>query len=225
MGLPELSSGWISGLVAGILQAGGFFVIASAILYGKVRPNRFSWLIWSAVASLAAAGSWQAGATWPLAGAAMNALGCMVVFGLSLRIGFFAASTVDVACLVAACFGIVAWLLSSDPVAGLLLFLAADACGAVPTVRNVTLDPDCESVRGWALLAVAGAAAVLSVEPHQWAWSWIGFGHWGGAVYVALVNALVTFSIVASRGMRTYAMLDARAQTVPTPPAAGRAAR
>jgi drug/metabolite transporter (DMT)-like permease len=89
---------------------------------------------------------------------------------------------------------------------GLVLFLVADACGAIPTIRGVLRDADGEIIRGWALLAAAGAAAVLAVEPGQWGWSTTGFGHWGGAVYVGLVNSLVTGSIVLARAMRPTAV-------------------
>ena len=65
--------------------------------------------------------------------------------------------------------------------------------------RNVLVDPARENVSGWAILALAGAAAVLSVESSQWVWSWAGFGHWGGAVYVAVVNLVVAASIVLVR--------------------------
>ena len=141
----------------------------------------------------------------------MNALGCVLVLILSLRRGRFAANPVDLTCLAAATAGIGAWLITSEPVAGLVLFLTADACGAVPTIRNVVIDPRCESVRGWALLALAGGAAVLSVEPQQWVWSWSGFGHWGGAVYVALVNAAVAASIILARLLRAVTSAPVRA--------------
>jgi hypothetical protein len=202
MSLPEASLAVSSGVAAAGLQAIGFAVIGTAIVRREVRPNSCSWLIWSVVAALAAAGSWQAGATWPLAGAAMNALGCILVLLLSLRLGRFAANPVDLTCLAAATAGIGAWLITSDPVAGLVLFLVADACGAVPTMRNVVIDPSLESARGWALLALAGAAAVLSVESQHWAWSWAGFGRWGGAVYVAAVNCMVAVSIILARMLR-----------------------
>src|SRR5215218_5962395 len=126
----EPSIGWIGGLAAALLQAAGFWLMARAILLGSVRPNQCSWLIWSVVATLAAAGSWRAGATWPLGGAVMNAPGCLAILALSLRHGHFAASRVDATCLAAAAVGSAAWLATDDPVLGLVLFLAADACGA-----------------------------------------------------------------------------------------------
>ena len=211
MSLPETSLAVSSGVAAAGLQVVGFAVIATAIRRGETRPNSCSWLIWSVVAALAAAGSRQAGATWPLAGAAMNALGCVLVLILSLRRGRFAANAVDLTCLGAATAGIGAWLITSEPVAGLVLFLTADACGAVPTIRNVAIDPRCESARGWTLLALAGGAAVLSVESHQWVWSWSGFGHWGGAVYVALVNSAVAASIILARLLRAATGAPVRA--------------
>ena len=93
MALPDLSLPLVSGIAAALLQILGFVVIGAAVLRGQAKPNRCSWLIWSVVASLAAAGSWQAGATWPLAGAAMNALGCVAILVLTWRRGNFAAVT------------------------------------------------------------------------------------------------------------------------------------
>ena len=211
MDLPDWSWAVVSGIAAAFLQGMGFIVIGAAVLRGQARPNRCSWLIWSVVASLAAAGSWRAGATWPLAGAVMNALGCAAILALSWRRAAFVANRVDLTCLAVAGAGIVAWLATSSPVMGLLFFLVADACGAIPTIRGVLRHPDAESVRGWALLALAGLAAVLAVEAEQWRWTATGFGHWGGAVYVALVNALVTASIVLARTLRARTAVTASA--------------
>jgi hypothetical protein len=199
MSLLETSTIGRAGLVAAALQALGFTLMAGAILRGVVHPNRFSWLIWSVVACLAAASSWRAGATGPLAGAVTNAVGCLAILILALRQGSFAHNRLDATCLAVAGLGIAGWVLSDDPAIGLVLFLGADACGAVPTIRNVLADPARESLTGWAILALAGGAAVLSVEPGQWAWSWSGFGYWGGAVYVALVNLTVLASIILFR--------------------------
>lgn len=52
---------------------------------------------------------------------------------------------------------------------------------------------------GLSLPMFAGAAAVISVEAPQWVWSWEGFGHWGGAVHVALVNLVIVTSIGLAR--------------------------
>lgn len=170
--------------------------MAWAVRRRRAHPNPCSWLIWSIVATLAAVGSWQAGATWPLAGAVMNAVGCVAMLGLAVARGAFAAVTVDLVCLGVATAGVAAWLMTDDPVLGLILFLGADACGAIPTLRQVLIDPAREDATGWALLAMAGAAAVASVEPLQWGWSWAAFGRWGGAVYVALVNLTILAGIL-----------------------------
>ena len=65
----DLPAEWRLALCAGLaalLQLAGFATILAGIRSAAVRPNPFSWLIWSIVASLAAASSWQAGATWPV---------------------------------------------------------------------------------------------------------------------------------------------------------------
>lgn len=202
LGWPDDLLPLVAAIAAAGLQAAGFLRMAWSVGRGRAHPNACSWLIWSVVATLAAAGSWQAGATWPLAGAVMNAVGCVAMFALALARGSFAAVTVDLVCLGVAAAGVAAWLATDEPVLGLLLFLGADACGAVPTLRQVLIDPSREDATGWALLAAAGAAAVVSVEPHQWGWSWTAFGHWGGAVYVALVNLTILAGILLVHRLR-----------------------
>ncbi|MFO1037278.1 MAG: hypothetical protein U1E45_10565 [Geminicoccaceae bacterium] len=192
----------VVGVGAAVLQAAGFVRMALVVARGEAVPNACSWLIWSVVATLAAASSWQAGATWPLAGAVMNAAGCLVMLGLALKFGTFQAVAVDLVCLGTAALGLAAWIVTDDPIAGLLLFLGADACGAIPTLRHVIVDPSREDTAGWALLAMAGVAAVASVEPQQWAWTWESFGYWGGAVYVALVNLTITACTVLVHRLR-----------------------
>src|SRR4051794_1316238 len=92
----------VAGTAAAVLQAAGFLRMALAVRRGWARPNACSWLIWSVVAPLAAASSWQAGAIWPLAGAAMNAVGCVMMLGLAVARGTFAATKVDLVCLAVA---------------------------------------------------------------------------------------------------------------------------
>ena len=202
----------IASLAAAVLQAAGFQRMALAIRRDRASPNACSWLIWSVVATLAAASSWQAGATWPLVGAVMNAVGCVAILSVTMAMGTFAAARVDLVCLGVATLGLAAWLATDEPVVGLVLFLGADACGAIPTLRHVVVDPAREDTTGWGLLAMAGVAAVISVEPHQWAWTWAAFGHWGGAVYVALVNLTISISIVVVHQLE-------RLQTAATKPA------
>lgn len=183
------------------LQAAGFALIINAVLRGHATPNPVSWTIWSVVATLAAASSWQAGATGPLAGALMNALGCILVLAVSFGRGRSEVVRSDLLCLLVSASGLIAWVATDDPVLGLLLFLGADACGALPTLRSVLADPTREHLRGWVMLTFAGVAALLSVEAHQWLWSWEGFGFWGGAAYVALVNLVITLAILLGRIM------------------------
>lgn len=142
-----------------------------------------------------------------MAGAVANAFGCVAVLVVTLGSRGLVASRTDVGCLTAALAGVAGWCWTSDPVIGLLLFLGADTMGALPTLRSVARDPWSESVFGWTLLALAGLAAVLSIESEHWRWSWPGFGHWGGAVYVAAINSLVVAALVGGRSARAFLRL------------------
>src|SRR3954464_12135921 len=106
----------------------------------------------------------------------MNSVRCVMMLGLAVARGTFAATKVDLVCLAVATLGLAAWLATDEPVVGLLLFLGAAACGAIPPLRHVFIAPAHEAPPGWAPRASAGAAAVISVEPHHCAWSWTAFG-------------------------------------------------
>ena len=193
MSLPETLLTVSSGVVAAGLQAVGFAVIAPAIQRREARPNCCSWLIWSVVAALAAVGSWQAGATWPLAGAAMNALGCVLCSSVPAPRAVRRQSRRPE---LSRCGDCRDRRLADHQRTGGGLVLFLSPMPAVPSDHTQRRDrPTLRERAGLGAARAAGGAAVLSVEPQQWVWSWGGFGHWGGAVYVALVNAAVAASI------------------------------
>lgn len=189
----------VAAMLACLLQLAGVLRIVLAVLTGRARPNWCSWLIWSVVASLAAASSWGAGATWPVIGAVASAIGCVLILLLCRLDSATRPTRTECACLVAAGLGLLAWTLTRDPVAGLVLFLMADACGAVPTIGNALRRPEDEDLAGWALLCLSALATVASVELAQWHWSWQGIGWWGAAAHVLTVDLLITFCVLVGR--------------------------
>lgn len=140
----------IAGLIAGGLFLAAFIPYVILILDGRVRPNRATWIIWTILGFLILASyrSVGADAIWV---AVAGAIGPLVILALSVRYGEGGTAPLDLACLAGTGMGIVAWYLTSNPFVGLVIFLASDWFGSIPTIVKTWREPESESLVAWGL--------------------------------------------------------------------------
>lgn len=170
-----------------------------AVARGETRPSRTTWLIWAPLAWLTVASSVEAGAGATLVKLVASALGVSAIAALALFRGTTGRTPSDLACLALAGAGVGLWSVLADPVLGLVLFMAADVAGAVPTLRDTWRDPRKEAAAPW-LLGLAGSALNLAlVDTAAWAAGAGGFGIWGFALYLAALNACILALIARGR--------------------------
>ncbi|HEM7873031.1 TPA: hypothetical protein U2L53_005506, partial [Burkholderia multivorans] len=94
---------------------------ALAIYRRSVRPHLFTWLIWSVVTVIAAAGQFVAGAgpsAWCTAAIAVT---CVLTFVASIFRGERGWTRADWVCLCAALSAIPLWMLTDDPTLSICL--------------------------------------------------------------------------------------------------------
>ncbi|KWI99906.1 hypothetical protein [Burkholderia stagnalis] len=135
-----------------------------AIFRRAVRPHLFTWLIWSAVTAIAAAGQWAAGAgpsAWCTAAIAAT---CFLTFVASIFRGERGWTLSDWVFLGAAFSAIPVWVLTKDPTASICLVTLIELAGLGPTVRKTFRDPWSESLVYFALCVVKYALAVLALR-------------------------------------------------------------
>lgn len=169
-----------------------------AVLRGETRPSRASWLIWTTLSWLTLAGSIEAGATATSAKLAASALGVTAIAVAALVRGTGGLKRSDVACCALAGCGLGFWMTSDDPVSGLLIFLAADMAGALPTLRDTWRDPRREAPDPWLLGLVSSVLTLPLVDDAAWTTSWEGFAHWGFPIYLTVLD--LTVLTLAFRG-------------------------
>lgn len=133
-------------------------------LRGRTRPNVVTWFTWSIINAINTAaaftsGSWQTG-VYSLCG--LVATGTIV--GLGLRNGLKHYTRFDAACQVAALLGIPLWLLTSRPEAAVLVILAVDFAGGLPTLRHAWRAPHEETLQTFAYSALAASLLLLGLE-------------------------------------------------------------
>ncbi|WP_175839360.1 hypothetical protein [Burkholderia anthina] len=137
---------------------------ALAIYQRTVRPHLFTWLVWSVVTAIAAAGQFVAGAgpsAWCTAAIAVT---CFLTFVASIFRGERGWTRVDWFFLCAALSAIPLWMLTDDPTISICLVTLIELAGLAPTVRKTLRDPWSESLAYFALCVLKYALALLALS-------------------------------------------------------------
>ncbi|RZF31815.1 hypothetical protein EVC45_00900 [Paraburkholderia sp. UYCP14C] len=151
------------GVMGSIVSLVAFLPYGLAIWRGTVRPHLFTWLIWSVVTAIAAAGQFVAGAgpsAWCTAAIAAT---CFFVLVASVFRGERQRTTFDWLCLAAALSAIPLWILTNDPALSICLVTLIELVGLAPTIRKTVRDPWSESLLYFALCVLKYALAILAL--------------------------------------------------------------
>jgi hypothetical protein len=158
----KLFFGTLSGLIA--LSAALPYILA--IYRGRVRPHRFTWLIWLLAKSLIFATQYEEAARWSLTLSAVGVVAAGIVFVLSLKRGVGGTSIYDWAALSLSLLSLGAWIATQDALYGLFFAIAADAIGTILTVGKTYRLRGTESTLAWGMAAVASFLSLLAVEAY-----------------------------------------------------------
>lgn len=152
------------GIIAGILAIGGYIPYIYSILAGKTRPNRATWFIWTIVGGLLAFSYIAEGdqnSIWLPLG---YFLGPLMVAILSLRYGYAEWTRLDTFCIVAAAISIIPWILSDNATMTLLINLAIDSTGAIPTLVKTYREPETEDFTAWMVFFAANTLQLFAIS-------------------------------------------------------------
>ncbi|CAG9265919.1 MULTISPECIES: hypothetical protein [Paraburkholderia] len=156
----------IFGVIGSVVSLVAAIPYGLAIVRRAVRPHLFTWLIWSIVTTIAAAGQFVAGAgpsAWCTAAIAAT---CILIFVASIYRGEKSWTRSDWTFLGAALSAIPLWILTEDPTLSICLVTLIELAGLGPTVRKTIRDPWSESLAYFVLCIVKYALAILALR--QW---------------------------------------------------------
>lgn len=146
--------------------SGVVFVIAFgpyvwAILEGKTKPQKASWVIWATLDTITFAGMF---AKHSVNGLIVGAIiGAWVVTGLAMKYGKPGWKWIDVACLLGAVSAVSIWQVFDSPTMGLATSLIATFIGSTPTFVNAWNHPEEEDKLAWTLWWVSCVLGVIAV--------------------------------------------------------------
>lgn len=153
----------VLGILSTAIGIGSFFPYIFDTIRKSIRPHAYSWLIWgflqvsvfiAQTEKGAGPGSWVIGA---------SSLLCLSIFALSIRRSD-AASAIDKASLAAAFAGILLWLATSSPLLEVIIAAATDVVGFIPTFAHANAKPWEDSVKVFALGALALFLSILALR-------------------------------------------------------------
>ncbi|MEN8517398.1 hypothetical protein [Burkholderia sp. RS02] len=172
---------------------------ALAIYRRTVRPHLFTWLVWSIVTAIAAAGQFVAGAgpsAWCTAAIAVT---CFLTLVASIFRGERGWTAIDWFFLCAALSAIPLWMLTDYPTVSICLVTLIELAGLGPTVRKTIRDPWSESLAYFALCVLKYALALLALST------------WSIAVaFYPAVNIIASISICLVMLVRRQSLSNAR---------------
>ena len=154
------------GVLSGILALCAAVPYILAIYQGKVRPHRFTWLIWLLTKSLILLAQYDEEARWSLTLSIAGVVVATIVFLLSIKRGVGGTSTSDRAALALSVVSLAIWFVTQEALYGLFFAIAADAIGTILTVKKTYRLRGTESALVWGMAAMASFLSILAVEQY-----------------------------------------------------------
>jgi hypothetical protein len=136
-----------------------------AIFAKKVVPHVFSWFVWGLLTSVVLVAQVVAGAGPSAWITGLMAAACFLV----AIVGFFKngtkyITTSDWVSFIGALLAVVLWLVTSNPLAAVIVATVADMLGYIPTYRKAYVKPFEESAGGFALASSRSVFALLALS-------------------------------------------------------------
>ncbi|MBI4020884.1 MAG: hypothetical protein HY369_01440 [Candidatus Aenigmarchaeota archaeon] len=154
----------VLGMLAGALFIAGFVPYIRAVLLGRTRPAKASWIVWAVVDTITFAGMLAEGTVnGQIVG---TVLGLWVVLILALRYGIPGWTRTDKWCLGGAALGLALWATFSDPILAILMSQIVTVIGSVPTFVSAWSHPEREDKLAWTLFWVS-CVITMAIVP-EW---------------------------------------------------------
>ncbi|MBP9771498.1 MAG: hypothetical protein KBD16_01035 [Candidatus Pacebacteria bacterium] len=144
MSIPEYL-----GVISGLLLIAGFIPYLYEVVTRSTIPNRASWFIWSLSTAIILFGVHETGTTEAIWVPIADALGCFLVFLLSLFFGTGGWAKTDRISLAISAASILLWWYTGSALIALLTNLIIYTSGYIPTIKKSILDPQSESLTAW----------------------------------------------------------------------------
>lgn len=160
--MPEFTV--FAGQAAGVVALAAFIPYIVSILRKRTKPNRASWIIWTAVGAIIASSYWASGARHTIWVPIAYAVGPLMVLFLSVSYGKGGWTWFDRYCLFGAGISLAIWWAFCSPLVALLMNIFIDFMGVLPTAKKVFHEPETEDKTAWTVSVLSSVINLFAVE-------------------------------------------------------------
>jgi len=181
----------ILGVVSGLLVPCATAFYAVGIVRKQIDPAKATWIVWTALSALTAAGMFAESAiNYQIVAVAIADL---IVLFLAFRYGnAWNWTWVDRVCLALAGVSILLWGATNDALGAIVLLLLATVIGFVPMAVQVWQRPDSERPLPWIIMCTSSVLLLMSLTK----WS---FASAAQPIVYLVVPAIVLFLSLRKR--------------------------
>lgn len=158
MTLPE-----ILGLISGIFLIGGYIPYIYEVLKGTDTPNRASWFIWSLSTAVILYSVKETGTNEAIWVPTADAIGCFIIFILSIRLGVGGWAKADKISLAIAIISLIILGFTGNALIALLMNLLIYTSGYISTIKKAIAHPESESFFAWTLFLIGVLLNLVTV--------------------------------------------------------------
>jgi hypothetical protein len=157
----------IIGLFASVISVIGYVPYLRDILRKKTKPHVFSWLVWSFSAGIVFAAQIVKGAG---SGAWMMGAGTAICFLITILAAFQGEKRIvllDWFAFGGAVLGLIAWVLTDNPLFAVILITVTDILAFIPTFRKAYYKPYEETLFTWIIASVKFIFVLIALDAYN----------------------------------------------------------
>ncbi len=151
-----------------------------------------TWFIWCVLLSIAFFAQLSKGGTWSLITTAVDLLGVVIIFILSIKYGVGGATKLDKLVLAGAGVGLVLWYFTSEPLFALLITIFIDFIAGLLTIIKTYKQPETETFIAYMICGTGGLLGALAVGKYNF--SLLIFPVW-----ICLFNYAIGMTVIFGR--------------------------
>lgn len=134
--------------IGAIVQLFGIVAYVKNTLRGKTKPNRVTWLLWSAAPFIAGVAAITDGVGWAALPTIISGLSAFLVFLASFvnRYAYWKLETFDYFCGFCSVLALIFWYISQEPIVAIVFAIFSDIFATAPTIIKMWKHPKTETL-------------------------------------------------------------------------------
>lgn len=172
-------------IIGAFVQLFGCILYIKDILFGKTKPNKVTWLMWSIAPLIATSAAFSEGIRWAILPTFMAGFGPFVVFIFSFinKDAYWKLGKFDYICGAISLLALVLWGVTNEAWIAIILAILSDGIAAVPALYKTFYNPETENVSPY----VTGLCSQLTTFAAIMIWN---FSSLAFPIYLIVMNIL-----------------------------------